>query len=141
MEVNGFENSKNLVLSVHLIGDTAQQQTRLFEKNILSEGDYPLDIKVTLKVNSFDIYDGRHMMLVTEFKNSRSTDTAIATTTFTDAITVIPTIITTSQTIVMTMVSVTNSFTIMINDDVNPDKIILMTMFFLPYYLIFQIML
>ena len=48
--VNGFENSKSLFLSVHLIGETPEQQTRLFERNILTKGDYPLDLKVTLKV-------------------------------------------------------------------------------------------
>lgn len=51
VEVKEFQNAKNLVLSIHLIGETSEQQTRLFEKNILSKDEFPLDLKVTLKVS------------------------------------------------------------------------------------------
>ena len=52
MDVKEFQNAKNLVLSIHLIGETSEQETRLFEKNILSKDEFPLDLKVTLKVSS-----------------------------------------------------------------------------------------
>ena len=51
MDVKEFQNAKNLVLSIHLIGETSEQETRLFEKNILSKDEFPLDLKVTLKVS------------------------------------------------------------------------------------------
>ncbi len=51
MDVKEFQNANNLVLSIHLIGETPEQQTRLFEKNILSKDEFPLDLKVTLKVS------------------------------------------------------------------------------------------
>ena len=57
MDVKEFQNAKNLVLSIHLIGETSEQETRLFEKNILSKDEFPLDLKVTLKVSIiFTIY-------------------------------------------------------------------------------------
>ena len=51
VDVKEFQNANNLVLSIHLIGETREQQTRLFEKNILSKDEFPMDLKVTLKVN------------------------------------------------------------------------------------------
>lgn len=51
MDVKEFQNAKNLVLSIHLIGETPEQQTRLFERNILSKDEFPLDLNVALKVS------------------------------------------------------------------------------------------
>lgn len=56
VDVKDFQNVRNLVLSIHLIGETSEQQTRLFEKNILSKelkDEFPLDLNVTLKVRIF----------------------------------------------------------------------------------------
>jgi hypothetical protein len=51
VDVKEFQNAKNLVLSIHLIGETPEQQTRLFERNILSKDEFPLDLNVALKVS------------------------------------------------------------------------------------------
>ena len=53
--MKAFENCNNLILSIHLIGEEADQKTRLFETDILSRGEYPLDLKITLKVNISNI--------------------------------------------------------------------------------------
>lgn len=47
-----LENSPELVLTIHFVGD-ADQVTQLFPQNILRDMGYPLDIQVTLKVRFF----------------------------------------------------------------------------------------
>ena len=46
---NELENSTELTLTVHFVGEPGQV-TRLFPQNILRGMGYPLDIQVTLKV-------------------------------------------------------------------------------------------
>ena len=65
MSVKEFQNAKNLVLSIHLIGETPEQETRLFEKNILSKDEFPLDLNVTLKVQTYlSLYHLRNILLI-----------------------------------------------------------------------------
>ena len=48
-----LENSTILTLSIHLIGESKRQITRLFSQGIFKGGniEYPMDVKITLKVS------------------------------------------------------------------------------------------